>query len=61
MNKLYSLMQDRVRNNLDPLTGEPMRTAGVIRVCRDGLCRDNAGFGRVVTLNRRGTWVYVEA
>jgi len=51
-------MRERVANGLDPLTGDPMQTSGVIKVV-NGVCIDTAN-GREVTLDERGNWIYIE-
>jgi len=55
---------ERVAAGLDPLTGEPMTTKGIISIyhpvtheTRNGVCFDETG--RELTLNGKGTWVYV--
>jgi len=55
-------MRDRVAKGLDPLTGDPMVTKGVIRWAfgPDGedLHKLIDDTGRAVTLDARGNWVY---
>lgn len=48
-------MERRVNEGLDPLTGQPMVTSGVIE-CRMGQLVDETG--REVTLSESGHWIY---
>ena len=55
MKKHMIAMQKRVKNGLEPLTGEKMETMGMIAF-RNGVLSDETG--KPVELNARGTWVY---
>lgn len=54
--QIIQQMHDRLAHGLDPLTGEKMETIGCISR-RNGILCDETG--REVTLNPRGTWIYV--
>ena len=52
------LMQSRVEQGLDPLTGNPLQIVGAVRICSDGVLRDEAGF--VCDLTADGDWRRIE-
>ena len=55
--QIIQTMHDRLAQGLDPLTGEKMETIGCISQT-NGIFHDETG--KEVTLNSRGTWIYVK-
>lgn len=57
MNDSSQIMRNRIAEGLDPLSGRPMETKGVI-THRNGVLSDETG--RKVELSAFGDWVYAD-